>query len=79
VYGLFTYWGCWSIWQYAQRGELGSRTREELVAEIRRILAELEADQMPQVFASRELLHEPPLTPMTVQRVRVRPSTTFAR
>ena len=79
TYGLFTYWGCWSIWQYAQRGELPSRTREQIVAEIRRILAELETGQTPEVFASRALLHEPPLTPMTAQRVRVRPSTTYAR
>jgi len=79
VYGLFTYWGCWSIWHYAQSGELPRRTREQLVAEIRRILAELHTDQRPAVFASRALLHEPPLTPMTAQRIRVRPPTALAR
>jgi hypothetical protein len=78
VYGLFTYWGCRSIWEYAARGELRRRTREELVAQIRRILADLKTDQRPAVFASRALLHEPPLTPVAPHGARPRSASASA-
>jgi hypothetical protein len=70
-YGLFTFWGCQSIRDYAARGELRQTTREQLIRDVRAILAALPSGQRPGVFASRELLHEPPLTPMAAP-VRIR-------
>ena len=72
-FGLFTYWGCRGITEYAERGELEWSTREQLVTEVRAILTELAADQRPSVFGSRALLEEPPLTPMLMRRPRPGP------
>lgn len=62
-YGLFTFWGCQSIRDYVARGELRKTSREQVVHDVREILAALPTGQRPGVFASRDLRHEPPLTP----------------
>jgi hypothetical protein len=68
-YGLFTFWGCQSIRDYVARGELRYSSRERLIHDVRAILAALPSGQRPGVFAPRELLYEPPLTPMAPRPV----------
>jgi metacaspase-1 len=63
-YGLFTFWGCRAIWSYAESGRIERTTRESLLREVREMLAQLAIDQEPAIWASRELLREPPLTPL---------------
>jgi len=65
-YGLFTYWGSRALAALAASGKLDLTTREALLRDVRRALAELPFGQVPALFASRELMHEPPLTPMPV-------------
>jgi hypothetical protein len=62
-YGVFTFWGCRSIWDAVESGRLDGTTRESILRDVRGILAEMLVNQEPAVYAPRELLEEPPLTP----------------